>query len=183
MTVYFMQQETGDGLVKIGYSDDVARRRVTIQGAAAVPVRIVATLDGGKETEALIHQQLSGSRHFGEWFKPTDEVLSLIESVKSFSATVKPVVKDKDGSFVNERAIEDLRIACELLVAALGPVMPGESRFTKMENELLPKLRAINPAWTSRKLRGIHSKETTNIQLWVVRDLLAVIKGDGDVGA
>lgn len=179
MTVYFMQQQEGDGLVKIGYSDDVDRRRATVQSSSTVPLRVVATLDGGKETEALIHTQLNGSRQFGEWFKPTKDVLDLIANVKSFSPAAKPIKIDEQGAFVNERAIEDLEIACKLLVAALGLVMPGESRLSKMDRELLPKLKALNPAWTSRKLRGIHSRETTNIQLWVVRDLIQVTGAKG----
>lgn len=181
MTVYFVQQQdTPDGLIKIGYSDNVPKRTTAIQTNAAAPVKVIATIDGGKETERLIHSKLEASRHFGEWFKPTGEVLALIDDIKNVSAPTKPISADKDGSFVNEAAIEDLRIAGELMAVALGPISPGETRSTVMETRLFPKLKALNPAWTLRKLKSIQARESTNIQLWVVRDLIAVIQSGRD---
>lgn len=175
MTIYFAEQHE-NGLIKIGYSTRPEQRRTSIQSSASAPVRIVATIDGGKETEQLIHHQLAESRHFGEWFKPTKQVLDFIESVKGVGFDGKPIKRDKDGSFVNEAAIEDLRIASELVTLAVGPVWSGETKTSALESRLLPKLRQINPAWTMRKLRTIQYGESTNIQLWVVRDLLAVIQ-------
>lgn len=181
MTVYFVQQQgTPDGLIKIGYSDNVDKRATAIQTNAAAPVKVIATIDGGKETERLIHSKLEASRFYGEWFKPTDDVLALISDIKSVSAAVKPIASDKDGSFVHEAAVEDLRIAGELMAIAIGPMAPGETRSTIMEHRLLPKLKARNPAWTLRKLKSIQARESTNIQLWVVRDLIAVIQGEAD---
>lgn len=177
MTVYFLAQEgVDDALIKIGYSADHVRRASTIGTTSPTPVKVIATIDGGKETEKLIHAQLADSRHHGEWFKGTKQVHDFIKSVNEVGFFAEKQRQNDQGDNIDrDAAVEDLRIAGALMVSAMGPIAIGETRASVMADRLLPKLLAINPLWSLRKLRTIQGRESTNIQYWVIRDLMAVI--------
>jgi hypothetical protein len=72
-TIYFA--EGPDGLVKIGVSRFL-RERVAHLGA-----RLLATEPGGIDRERELHDRFADARVTGEWFEPTQALLSYVESL------------------------------------------------------------------------------------------------------
>ncbi len=57
------------GLVKIGWTTNMAQRFTALNQGSPTPVRIVATMPGGRPLEAWLHQSFARSRVHGEWFR------------------------------------------------------------------------------------------------------------------
>lgn len=81
--VYFAQM--GD-MVKIGWSLTPHKRVRHIQTSAPGPVTVLGTLRGSRETEREMHRRFAHLRRHGEWFRATEELLSLIPWLCSPSA-------------------------------------------------------------------------------------------------
>lgn len=77
--VYFIQQGT-TGPIKIGHSLDPASRLASLQTAHHERLRILFTEPGGRDDEAALHERFARCRISGEWFEPTEEVLSYIRT-------------------------------------------------------------------------------------------------------
>lgn len=65
------------GLIKIGTSTDPIRRLVELSKCSPEPLELLAI--GGSERDH--HRSLESSRAFGEWFRPTPDVLAKIREV------------------------------------------------------------------------------------------------------
>ncbi len=76
--VYVVQ--ASNGLLKFGHTRKLQKRFWAMQGLAPDPLRLVAFADGDKHVEQLLHSMLGASRHHGEWFSPTKQVLSAVAS-------------------------------------------------------------------------------------------------------
>lgn len=87
--VYFIQAREG-GLIKIGRSDDPARRLREFQ--AGCPVDLVLLFAGRcvdfniDETE--LHNRFAEYRVRGEWFEPAEPILRCIEELNLKRATL-----------------------------------------------------------------------------------------------
>lgn len=79
--VYFIQ-DTGNRYIKIGYTEDIKSRASCIQTGNPNPIDILAYVRANKKDEAKVHVALKKYRHRGEWFKPTEEVLKMVEAAK-----------------------------------------------------------------------------------------------------
>lgn len=80
--VYFIG---GDhGAIKIGRSVNVEVRLRTIQTHSPVPLRILATIEGGSR-ERLYHKIFAAHRLHGEWFAPHPDILAEIDRLKEAS--------------------------------------------------------------------------------------------------
>jgi hypothetical protein len=84
--VYFIRQGT-EGPIKIGISDDVARRVSTLQSCNPFPLHCVVAIPGSLALEFALHQVFSESRLHGEWFAPTGALIKLIELALNASHT------------------------------------------------------------------------------------------------
>ena len=79
MCIYFIQAEQG-GLIKIGYSNNPSDRLYSLQLMCPVPLKLLSVIkDIPKVREDRVHFDLSKSRQYGEWFKPSIEVLTYME--------------------------------------------------------------------------------------------------------
>jgi hypothetical protein len=78
--VYFIQGVNG-GPIKIGHSANPQRRLKDLR--TSQPLRILATMMGGRKKENELHRLFSSSRTHGEWFEPTRELLSFIDEVNN----------------------------------------------------------------------------------------------------
>lgn len=82
--VYFIQCATLQSPVKIGLTDDVARRLKTIRSSCPAPASLVAavwTMDA-KKLEQSLHRRFQSFRIHGEWFAAADPVLDLIRTIR-----------------------------------------------------------------------------------------------------
>jgi hypothetical protein len=77
MSVYFITARSV-GRVKIGYSDKPRSRVLWISANSPVEVALEATIDGGIDMEAGLHQRFSAHRVKGEWFALCPEIEELI---------------------------------------------------------------------------------------------------------
>lgn len=74
MSVYFLRAE---GRIKIGYSDDVEKRAKQVFRAYP-DGEILGSMPGDRALEAHLHRKFADSRLFGEWFEPSDDLMTLI---------------------------------------------------------------------------------------------------------
>jgi hypothetical protein len=68
--------------VKIGYSARPKDRLNTLQGQIGRELRILAQYPGTIWTEHQLHSEFRTLRVHGEWFRPDDRLLGVIEAVK-----------------------------------------------------------------------------------------------------
>ena len=81
-TVYFIKQDTKGGMIKIGYtSKDVSQRLSDIQTNSPHKLIILKTIEGDLKTEAKLHKKFTKYRLSGEWFSPSFELVSYIDSL------------------------------------------------------------------------------------------------------
>lgn len=67
--VYFIGRADGEGLVKIGHSDDPERRLGELQTGSPVELAIIGAVLGSEAYEQELHARLTQSRRHGEWFE------------------------------------------------------------------------------------------------------------------
>lgn len=78
--VYFIQAGGSDGAIKIGWADDVEKRRSDLQTANPEELRIIGVKAGVRDMEKALHRKLAPHRIRGEWFRAAPEVLAEITS-------------------------------------------------------------------------------------------------------
>ena len=75
-----------NGLIKIGRSckENLRRRFQSIRTASPVPVKIVALFrpNDANEYENRLHRRFYHSRSHGEWFHPTEQLLSFVAGLR-----------------------------------------------------------------------------------------------------
>lgn len=75
--VYFVQAGEG-GPIKIGYTSfSVEKRIATLQTAQPERLRLLATVEGGRN-EVFLHDYFSKHRKNGEWFEPHSDILQFL---------------------------------------------------------------------------------------------------------
>lgn len=74
--VYFARRADGTGPIKIGVSGYVAHRLRQLSCNMKTEIVALATASGGFRDEARLHRQFANDRLEGEWFSPSDSVLS-----------------------------------------------------------------------------------------------------------
>lgn len=67
------------GLVKVGYSLTPRRRLIQAQSGSGETIIFIDKIDGGRDVEHHIHQELKPYRHHGEWYHPCAEVIRWID--------------------------------------------------------------------------------------------------------
>lgn len=76
--IYFVQ--AGDsGHIKIGYTNDIARRVSALQTGCPVALRVIGVIDPGDPLLELdLHKRFDAFRTLNEWFSPDELLLSYI---------------------------------------------------------------------------------------------------------
>lgn len=72
------------GLIKVGYSKHAERRLIQSQSGSGETILEFALLDGDRKIERLIHEQLKPFRHHGEWYYPTEQVLTWLDEAEAY---------------------------------------------------------------------------------------------------
>ncbi len=78
---YFVR--ASNGLVKIGTSRDIRTRLNGVSGSSPLEVELVAWFKCERLIEGVLHLVLDETRHHGEWFRATPELLRLMELMRS----------------------------------------------------------------------------------------------------
>ena len=74
--VYFARAD--NGRIKIGCTQNVDRRLRALSSGQAVSVELLGKIQGSFADERALHDRLESSRFSGEWYDPTDEVLTVV---------------------------------------------------------------------------------------------------------
>lgn len=77
--VYFIKRP--DGCIKIGYSHDPIQRKSQLQTQYECEMTLLATIKGARIKEREMHEHFASFRVSGEWFEPSDELISFIDKV------------------------------------------------------------------------------------------------------
>jgi hypothetical protein len=79
--VYFIKRS--DGKIKIGTSKDANKRLLQLQDAAGGELLLVKTIDGNTSMKSYLQRKFAISKHYGDWFNPSDELIALIENERA----------------------------------------------------------------------------------------------------
>lgn len=100
--VYFMQGVEG-GPVKIGTSNDPARRLRQVMDWVPFDLRILAAAPGGFLTEAYLHHKFHAARLRREWFAPTESLMAFVDEVAG-AGRIPGWDMELDGAFPHAKA-------------------------------------------------------------------------------
>jgi hypothetical protein len=50
------------------------------------PLKVLATMEGGKQIESSLHDRFADAFHRGEWFRKTPELLAFIDQIAGRAA-------------------------------------------------------------------------------------------------
>jgi hypothetical protein len=84
--VYYVQRP--DGAIKIGTTWDIAGRMQALRNVS--PVVLLGTHTGGEVAESALHRRFRAIRLDGEWFSPTDDLLTHIAHVVQVTGSRRP---------------------------------------------------------------------------------------------
>jgi Meiotically up-regulated gene 113 len=114
--IYFIQNER-TRLIKIGFSGDVYGRMRALQNETPDHLDLLAITNGDREEEIRFHKQFAVDRVTGEWFRPSDQLLAIIESF--------PKIHDASLSELGRKSVNvvldhDVRFALRMWRAESG---------------------------------------------------------------
>jgi len=78
--VYFIKAE--NGLIKIGTTTHLKERLKQLQRMSPVKLELIIAIEGGVDKEQALHQRFEKCRSHGEWFFPSEELLSYIKELE-----------------------------------------------------------------------------------------------------
>ena len=76
--VYFIGDSNSAGPIKIGVAANVEARLKSLQTGNPNPLLILGIIEGGHKVEQALHKKFEKFRHHGEWFNPTEEIITYI---------------------------------------------------------------------------------------------------------
>lgn len=78
--VYFVQETSSDGYIKIGYSNQVSRRIEGLRTDNAHEIKVLLILNGDRKLEHEMHRRFWDSHTHGDWFRQSKDLIDFIES-------------------------------------------------------------------------------------------------------
>lgn len=85
--IYFFESSLTK-LIKIGFSGNVRRRKKEIESLQGGKINTLKIIISAQRNEKYLHERFSHLKTHGEWFLPTEELLSFIKKLKDDSAFV-----------------------------------------------------------------------------------------------
>lgn len=82
--VYFARST--NGLIKIGYSNDLRRRMRELSCETKTTVTVLASFPGDRIDEYLTHYRFHESHVRGEWFRPSPALMAYIAELSQEAA-------------------------------------------------------------------------------------------------
>jgi len=95
MTVYFIRESD---LIKIGFSANVRSRVMAIINGLRGKGELLGYMPGDRSVEKHFHQMFAADREYGEWFRVSDRLLTVISTM----ATLEP---QQDQMRANDRLL------------------------------------------------------------------------------
>lgn len=80
-SVYLLQIDGGDRLIKIGYTSRPHARFQILAGSTPYPLVLLALYAGTIFDEQALHKRFRAHRARNEWFLPAPEIISFAESI------------------------------------------------------------------------------------------------------
>lgn len=77
--VYFVRKN--DGIIKIGFTKNIPERMKSLEASSGSKIELLTTIDGGIKEESMIHDIFKEDRLIGEWFRPSEKLISYIASL------------------------------------------------------------------------------------------------------
>jgi hypothetical protein len=124
--VYFIRSGTR-GPIKIGKANNPAERLRSLQTANPAPLTLLGAIRGGEPVERSLQDYLSDHRLIGEWFHPSETVLSVIHGALVASAL-------DDGASIDEALSATAALSSAL--AALAPAPTANDETIEAESNL-----------------------------------------------
>lgn len=144
--VYFVRLASGEGPIKIGCSQQPAKRLADLMCWCPLPLKVLATMPGDYALESKIHRRFATTHSHKEWFHPSAELLSLIEAVNLglFCESMVEVPKGTRSIHYSPAVVEVVRRRWRLrrLIKA-GVAIPPEV-YEAMRYETDPEVVAEN---------------------------------------
>lgn len=140
--------ESSNGLFKIGYTNDPARRLSMLRTSTADQLTMLGTIPATPDNEAELHEILEPWNVAREWFKPCRAIAYLIEHSTPFQS------KRRYGT---DHPLAEARLAAKLTQQELADLVKL-TRFSilRIENgQTRPPLRLISKLIDVFKARGI----------------------------
>ena len=138
MTFVYFLQAGANGPVKIGFSRHLPERLKALQVGGGVGV--IRVIEGGRQTEAWLHQHFADLRRIGEWFAFDPDMLTIVPPDEMPSPTAStPTTLEPALQAELHRIIE----------AAVRPINMGETVTT------LLRRAAIRLGMSYQRVRGI----------------------------
>ena len=129
-----------DGAVKIGCSNDPARRMVEVAYADGSSVSFLGCADGGIPMEHDAHKRFAAHRLTGEWFNPHSEVMEWVQRVLTTPLPDANIASDSRGTRAQESLSLESRSNSNNLTAAdaareVAPPIPDERTPERRESD------------------------------------------------
>jgi hypothetical protein len=127
VTVYFAQTRIDNTKVKIGFTSDLETRRINMSVSVPGGVVILATLEGGKESEEYLHDKFAEYRFSGEWFEFSDPIREFVRDIQNGKVGLIPFIDTAKymGRDTAEYARDAIEIARQMAVAILNDEFRG----------------------------------------------------------
>lgn len=127
MTVYFAQTRIDQTKVKIGFTADLEARRSNMSVSVPGGITILASMDGGKETEDFLHEKFVEHNIGGEWFEFAEPIRDFISDLQNGKTGLVPF-RDEAKYMTRETAEygrDALEMARQMAVAILNDEFRG----------------------------------------------------------
>lgn len=122
--IYFMQGETG-GPVKIGYTDDIVRRRKQLEAKYDCSLEVLLLVNGGRDRETQVHAQFAHLRFpRTELFRPEPELMEFIS---------RPILVGADGDLVEAKGRDDQAVKLDRKLAGMAKLIATRQGVTTAE--------------------------------------------------
>jgi len=175
MTVYFATAKSHHhGPVKIGVSGSVETRLSGLQTSNHEELEIIATMSGGRETEAYLHESLASSRIRGEWYLRTPELNAAMRRAQTIGSAALALTDPGYPAFVSAQCNKDVAEAQRLAQAICDLLAPSETSPRRYAL-LYRRLSKSHPGLTLRRARALCNAEVRRVDSFEMNALSTLL--------
>lgn len=163
MTIYVLRTE---GLIKIGYTDNLHRRVQDIISQTPTPVVFMGYMPGDRAVEAHFHQRFKAAHFSGEWFVAKPDILSIFEAILIPELPkLEPKTRARQRAS-NIRENETLRELLRKAAARRWPDLQHGERIDAAASELGWNRGRLKALYYAESRLAIRSFEKDELEKW-----------------